>query len=89
MNRRSCEYFAENLPSEYLGDTIEALVLASKAGLQVEQVGVDMRQRIAGTPSHGAWKSAVFLIRSCVSLCLALSRPKVTLRDTARAREES
>lgn len=81
MNRRACAYFAQNLPSEYLGDTIEALVVASKAGLHVEQVGVEMRQRIAGNPSHGAWKSTVFLMRACVSLALAMSRPKIALDD--------
>lgn len=77
VNRRACEYFAQNMPSEYLGDTIEALVLAAKADLHIEEVGVEMRQRIAGNPSHGAWKSTVFLVRACVSLVLAMSRPKV------------
>lgn len=81
VNRRACTYFAHNQPTEYLGDTIEALVLASKAGLHVEQVGVEMRQRIAGNPSHGAWKSTVFLIRAFVSLALAMSRPKIALDD--------
>lgn len=77
VNRRACQYFAQNMPTEYLGDTIEALVLASKADLHIEEVGVEMRQRIAGNPSHGAWKSTVFLVRACVSLVLAMSRPKV------------
>ncbi|MBR5950367.1 MAG: glycosyltransferase family 2 protein [Actinomycetaceae bacterium] len=83
MNRTAYEYFAQNLPSEYLGDTIEALVLASKAGMKVSQVGVEMRQRIAGVPSHGGLKSALFLIRAMVSLTLAMSRPKVVLDDNS------
>lgn len=89
VNRRACEFFAHNLPSEYLGDTIEALVLASKAGMRVEQVGVQMRQRIAGNPSHGVWKSTIFLIRACVSLILAMSRPAVKFHDTVSVKAEN
>ncbi|MBR6459787.1 MAG: glycosyltransferase family 2 protein [Actinomycetaceae bacterium] len=83
VNRRTCQYFAHNMPTEYLGDTIEALVLAAKADLHIEEVGVEMRQRIAGNPSHGAWKSTVFLARACVSLVLAMSRPKMKLHNTS------
>jgi glycosyltransferase involved in cell wall biosynthesis len=74
---RAVALFATNYPAEYLGDTIESLVIAARAGLVVRQVGVDMRPRLAGTPSHGPVKSAVFLVRAVVALVMALLRPRV------------
>lgn len=74
-DRRAVLLFARDYPAEYLGDTIEALVLASRAGLTVRQVGVEMRPRAGGTPSHNPVKSAVFLLRALLALVVALSRP--------------
>lgn len=74
-NARAIGVFAENYPAEYLGDTIEALVIASRAGLTVTQVGVEMRPRAGGVPSHGPIKSAIFLFRAFLALVIALSRP--------------
>ncbi|KQY48237.1 glycosyltransferase family 2 protein [Cellulomonas sp. Root137] len=67
--------FASNYPAEYLGDTIESLVIASRAGLRVRQVGVNMRIRAGGRPSHSPVKAAVFLSRAMLALLIALSRP--------------
>ena len=74
-DRQAIELFAENYPAEYLGDTVEALVIASRSGLTVTQVGVEMRPRAGGTPSHGPIKSAVFLARAVLALVVALTRP--------------
>ncbi|MDN6428519.1 MAG: glycosyltransferase family 2 protein [Propionibacterium sp.] len=74
-NRNAITLFAREYPAEYLGDTIEALVLASRHGLKVRQVGVVMRPRAGGTPSHNPLKSAVFLLRAFLALAVALSRP--------------
>ena len=68
--------FAGDYPAEYLGDTIEALVIAARAGLTVAQEGVEMRTRQAGTPSHSPWKAAVFLVRASFALVMALLRPR-------------
>lgn len=43
--------FADAYPAEYLGDTVEALVLAGRAGYVVAETPVRMRARGAGTPS--------------------------------------
>jgi glycosyltransferase involved in cell wall biosynthesis len=67
--------FASNYPAEYLGDTIESLVIASRAGLCVRQVAVEMRPRAGGRPSHSPLKAAVFLVRALLALLIALSRP--------------
>ena len=74
-NKRAIELFAAEYPAEYLGDTVESLVIACRAGLRVRQVGVEMRQRTGGTPSHSPLKAAVFLGRALLALLIALSRP--------------
>lgn len=73
---RAVALFAEHYPAEYLGDTIEALVIAAKSGLVVRQVGVVMRPRAGGTPSHNPFKSAAYLARAILALVFALIRPR-------------
>ncbi len=74
-NRRAIRLFADEYPAEYLGDTVESLVIACRAGLVVRQVGVEMRARTGGTPSHNPAKAAIFLGRALIALVIALSRP--------------
>lgn len=50
MGPRAVALFAENYPAEYLGDTIEALVIAARAGCRITQVPVTMRARAGGAP---------------------------------------
>lgn len=66
--------FAEHYPVEYLGDTIESLVIALRAGCTVTQVPARMRPRRGGNPSHRPIKSAVYLFRAGFALLLALIR---------------
>lgn len=73
--RRALPVFAADYPAEYLGDTVESLVLAARAGLVVRQVPVAMRPRQGGSPSHGPFRAAVFLLRALLALSIALSRP--------------
>lgn len=74
-NRTAIRLFSSNYPAEYLGDTIESLVIASRAGLSVRQVGVEMRPRAGGKPSHSPIKAGIFLVRALLALFIALSRP--------------
>lgn len=74
-NRRAIELFSREYPAEYLGDTVESLVIACRAGLTVRQVGVEMRPRAGGMPSHSPVKAAIFLGRALLALAIALSRP--------------
>jgi glycosyltransferase involved in cell wall biosynthesis len=76
-SRRAITLFSTNYPAEYLGDTVESLVIAARAGLVVRQVGVAMRPRAGGTPSHSPVRAAVFLARAALALLIALSRPTV------------
>lgn len=76
MGPKAVNLFAKNYPAEYLGDTVEALVLAARAGLVVSQVPVVMRSRFGGEPSHSPIKSAVYLGRAFLALIIGLSKAK-------------
>lgn len=79
---RAVPLFARHYPAEYLGDTVESLVIAVRARLRVRQVPVEMRERMAGTASHAPWKAAIYLFRACLALLLALVRRWPDLRST-------
>jgi glycosyltransferase involved in cell wall biosynthesis len=77
---RAVAVFAEHYPAEYLGDTIETLVIASRCGLVIKQVPVAMRLRTAGVPSHNPFKSAAYLGRAVLALTFAFIRPAAAYR---------
>ncbi|WP_174775011.1 glycosyltransferase family 2 protein [Cryobacterium algoricola] len=72
---RAVLLFANQYPAEYLGDTIESLVIAVRSGCRIEQVPVAMRARSGGVPSHNAVRSAAYLARALIALVFALLRP--------------
>lgn len=71
---RTIEVLSTQLPPEYLGDTVEALVIAKEHGLVVRQTPVAMRPRYRGEASHGPLKATVFLLRAILMLALSLAR---------------
>jgi glycosyltransferase involved in cell wall biosynthesis len=71
---RALPLFARSYPTEYLGDTLESLVIAARSGCVCLQVPVVMRPRYAGTPSQSAWKSFAYLTRAFLVLMLAAVR---------------
>jgi len=83
---RAIRLFAVHYPAEYLGDTIESLVIALRSGLNVEQVGVSMRERVAGRPSQRPIKAAIYLLRACLALGISLTRPRQPLVPAVEAR---
>jgi len=68
------ELYAKAYPVEYLGDTVEALVLTLRRGYRVRQIPVAMRARMAGQPSHSPLKATIYLGRAFAVLMLALVR---------------
>ena len=76
---RAVRLFAEHYPAEYLGDTIESLVIAARAKCTIVQVPVAMRPRAGGRPSHNPFKAAAYLGRATMALFFALMRPPVPL----------
>jgi glycosyltransferase involved in cell wall biosynthesis len=69
---RAVELFAREYPPEYLGDTVESLVVAGRAGLAISQVPVQLRERQGGHPSEGVIRSIVYVGRAVLVLGLAL-----------------
>ncbi len=49
---KAVELFSRELSVEYMGDTVEALLLALREGLRVQEVPTPMRTRAAGEPSN-------------------------------------
>jgi glycosyltransferase involved in cell wall biosynthesis len=73
-NRRAIRVFAAHYPAEYLGDTVESMVIAIRAGCTVAQVPVQMRIRQGGQASQTPFRAALYLCRAVVALALALVR---------------
>ena len=76
-------FYAAEYPNEYLGDTVEALLLACQAGFRVAEVPVSMRVRAAGTPSTQNLKLIYHYLRALLSL---LSRTPIRRRERAMRR---
>lgn len=85
MGPRAIAMFANYYPAEYLGDTVESLVMAIRAKLTIAEVPVVMRERAGGTPSHSPVKSAVYLSRAGLALLLALVRRRPSLDSSDAA----
>jgi glycosyltransferase involved in cell wall biosynthesis len=68
--------FAASYPAEYLGDTIEALAQASRAGFRVVQIGVRMRPRAAGVSTSSSVASVWYLVRVVAAVWLQRFRPE-------------
>jgi len=76
-DRRAISLFARHYPAEYLGDTVESLVIAARSGLRVAQVPVEMRSRQGGTASHSPVRATLYLGRALLALYVALARRPV------------
>ncbi len=80
---RAIPVFAQHYPEEYLGDTVESLVIAHRVGLSVAQVPVQMRARTTGTASQSPLRATAYLSRVAIAVVLALVRevPATDSRD--------
>jgi len=67
--------FASIYPAEYLGDTIESLARAGRAGYRVVEVPVQMRVRGDGVSSASPISSAWYLVRVVAAVWLQRYRP--------------
>jgi glycosyltransferase involved in cell wall biosynthesis len=74
FNRRAIEIFASEYPAEYLGDTIEALLIAGRAGCRVSQVPVQMRRRMVGEPRQSSLRSVAYLGRAVLAVLMSRAR---------------
>ena len=56
-------FYSRNYPPEYLGDTVESILMAGQNGFKVEEVLVEMHERKGGQPSQNLYKLVVYLVR--------------------------
>ena len=70
------ELFMKDYPVEYLGDTVESLVIAHKSGLSIKEVPVQMSKREFGSPSQNVLKSSWYLLRAFLVIVLSLMHRK-------------
>ena len=77
FDRDVLELFASDYPIEYM-DSVEALVMACRAGYDVREVPVTMRERAGGTPSNRRFRLLYHYLRVLVSLA---STPRTDLKS--------
>lgn len=68
--------FAKEYPREYLGDTVESLIIANRHGASIREVPVEMQSRLNGVPSQNLIKSAWHLFRALLIIVLTILRKK-------------
>ena len=82
---RAIKLFAQHYPVEWLGDTVESLILASRQGLAISEVSVSMNERMGGLPSQSIFKALMYTGRIFLILILASIRSSPRGVVTARA----
>lgn len=87
---RALAVFAEHYPVEWLGDTVESIVLATRQGLTVREIPVEMDERAGGTPSQSVFRATFYTARILFILGLAGIRsvpPQVRAARRAATKE--
>ena len=64
--------FAASYPTQYLGDTFEAAMVAARAGYRVVEVPVQMHLRASGTSSAGTWAAGTHALRAVLDTVFGL-----------------
>ncbi len=84
FNRPVFEMFARELSVEYMGDTVEALLLALAHGFTVVEVPTRMRGRAGGAPSQRNLRLVYRYLRTMVVLACTASRRRAQRPGAAR-----
>jgi glycosyltransferase involved in cell wall biosynthesis len=71
---RAVNVFAEHYPVEWLGDTVESIVIATRQGLVVGELPVVMNERAGGNPSQSVFRATLYTGRILLILGLASIR---------------
>lgn len=82
------DLFSRHYPVEYLGDTVESVILASRNGLTVTEIPVEMNERAGGLPSQSIFRATYYTGRIFMILVLALFRkspPEISTFEKAKS----
>lgn len=71
---RALAVFSEHYPVEWLGDTVESIVLATRQGLTIAEIPVLMNERAGGVPSQSVFRATLYTGRILLILILATVR---------------
>jgi glycosyltransferase involved in cell wall biosynthesis len=85
IRRPLLDRFATDYPVEYLGDTVEALIEAARAGAGIVEHPIRMTRRIHGAASAGSIASMWYVLRVLVAIELQHKRRSVTHLDRTTA----
>ncbi|HEX4187113.1 MAG TPA: glycosyltransferase family 2 protein [Solirubrobacteraceae bacterium] len=77
IRRPLLDRFASDYPVEYLGDTVEALIEAARAGAKIVEHPIRMTPRIHGDGSAGSIASMWYVLRVLVAIELQHRRRSV------------
>ncbi len=73
---KAIDIFAKEYPRDYLGDTVESIIIAHRNGIEVKETFIQMQKRQSGNPSQNFFKSSWYLIRALIVIFLALFKKK-------------
>lgn len=73
-NKRAIKVFAESYPYDF--PEPEAIVVAQRAGLRVQEVPVQMRKRLAGVSSIRYMKTLYYMVKVTVAILLNMLKRK-------------
>ena len=85
---RALAVFSEHYPVEWLGDTVESIVLATRQGLSVSEIPVAMNVRAGGVPSQSVFRATLYTGRILLILGLASIRSVPPQIRALKLREE-
>jgi glycosyltransferase involved in cell wall biosynthesis len=86
---RALAVFAEHYPVEWLGDTVESIVLATRQKLKVREIPVEMNERVGGVSSQSVFRATLYTGRILFILVLASIRSvPPQLRISRRTRKK-
>ncbi len=77
IRRPLLDSFAADYPAEYLGDTVEALIEAGRAGAKIVEHPIAMTPRVHGNASTGAITGVWYVLRLVVAIELQHKRRRV------------
>jgi glycosyltransferase involved in cell wall biosynthesis len=82
FSRPLISFFADTYPVDYL-DSVEALLLALRAGFDVVEIPVSMRERQAGKASNRRLRLAYHFVRLAVVMALSPTRHRAVPREAS------
>jgi glycosyltransferase involved in cell wall biosynthesis len=86
IRRPLLDQFAASYPAEYLGDTVEALIEAGRAGAKVVECPISASPRSHGSGSAGVFASIWYIARVLIAIELMHNR---RLRPSSSAKSRS